>query len=195
MRIVENIPPTIDLTLDDDDTCSLPDISASLFTPRNVQNTGDDEDDNSSLPDISSSLFPRRDVQNTLDADTFPDLHRFFTLYNWFEQAPTRQSSHPRPPTLPTPNTRLPKRPRDHSDEDSRGYEESVNKKFSKEICDKLTCSVCLSTIYQPVTGSCGHSFCGRCVIDKVSTCPICREDWGRVQPVKNYLLQSILDD
>ncbi|XP_051882728.1 LON peptidase N-terminal domain and RING finger protein 2 isoform X2 [Pristis pectinata] len=60
------------------------------------------------------------------------------------------------------------------------------NVKASGEIPEKLVdpsdfeCSLCMRLFYEPVTTSCGHTFCLRCLercLDHNSRCPLCKEN------------------
>ncbi|XP_072119372.1 LON peptidase N-terminal domain and RING finger protein 2 isoform X1 [Mobula birostris] len=60
------------------------------------------------------------------------------------------------------------------------------NFKASGEIPEKLVdpsdfeCSLCMRLFYEPITTSCGHTFCLRCLercLDHSSRCPLCKEN------------------
>ncbi|XP_051781813.1 tripartite motif-containing protein 16-like protein isoform X3 [Erpetoichthys calabaricus] len=64
---------------------------------------------------------------------------------------------------------------------------------------DEFTCSVCLDTLTDPVSISCGHSFCLKCLTDywdqsQVCRCPQCREMFT-VRPAlrRNTLLNEVI--
>uniref|UniRef100_A0A8C5PEL2 Uncharacterized protein n=1 Tax=Leptobrachium leishanense TaxID=445787 RepID=A0A8C5PEL2_9ANUR len=70
----------------------------------------------------------------------------------------------------------------------------------SVDLRDELTCSICLSIYMDPVTLTCGHSFCRTCIGDVLDTqvgsvaykCPECREEFFTL--VKNTGLRNIAD-
>ncbi|CAH2321037.1 E3 ubiquitin ISG15 ligase TRIM25-like, partial [Pelobates cultripes] len=73
----------------------------------------------------------------------------------------------------------------------------------SADLRDELTCSICLSIYTDPVTLTCGHSFCRFCignVFDKqekseVYTCPECRAEFPeRPALIKNRKLCNIAE-
>ncbi|KAJ3930061.1 MAG: PUA-like domain-containing protein [Lentinula lateritia] len=50
---------------------------------------------------------------------------------------------------------------------------------FEKDLVTELTCEICLSLMYVPVTTPCQHTFCSRCLhrsLDHSEVCPICRQ-------------------
>uniref|UniRef100_A0A8C5MM47 Uncharacterized protein n=1 Tax=Leptobrachium leishanense TaxID=445787 RepID=A0A8C5MM47_9ANUR len=61
----------------------------------------------------------------------------------------------------------------------------------SVDLRDELTCSVCLNIYMDPVTLTCGHSFCRTCIGDVLDTqdgsgaykCPECRADFRSTHP------------
>ncbi|KAM4733825.1 E3 ubiquitin/ISG15 ligase TRIM25-like [Anableps anableps] len=70
---------------------------------------------------------------------------------------------------------------------------------------DLLDCSICLELLKEPVTTSCGHSFCGKCINKswdsrenngKEYSCPQCRETF-RNRPVlkRNTVLANLLEE
>lgn len=67
---------------------------------------------------------------------------------------------------------------------------------------EKLSCSVCLDLLKDPVTIPCGHSYCLSCIQnywdDKqtVQSCPQCRQDFApRPALVKNTILAELVDE
>ncbi|XP_059125044.1 tripartite motif-containing protein 43-like [Peromyscus eremicus] len=60
--------------------------------------------------------------------------------------------------------------------------ESDISQAFQRE----LTCFICLSCLTDPVTISCGHSFCRACLhlswedIQPPVRCPLCREQYGK---------------
>uniref|UniRef100_A0A8C5WDD3 Uncharacterized protein n=1 Tax=Leptobrachium leishanense TaxID=445787 RepID=A0A8C5WDD3_9ANUR len=74
----------------------------------------------------------------------------------------------------------------------------------SVDLRDELTCSICLSIYTDPVTLTCGHSFCRTCIGDVLDTqdrsgaynCPECRSEF-RKRPalVKSTKLRNIAEN
>uniref|UniRef100_A0A8C5QZ06 Uncharacterized protein n=1 Tax=Leptobrachium leishanense TaxID=445787 RepID=A0A8C5QZ06_9ANUR len=71
------------------------------------------------------------------------------------------------------------------------------------DLRDELTCSICLNMYMDPVTLTCGHSFCRTCIVDVLDTqngsgaykCPECRaESQERPTLVKTTKLRNIAD-
>lgn len=65
-------------------------------------------------------------------------------------------------------------------------------------ILQHLKCSICLDVLQEPVTTSCGHTFCKTC-LDRHMTmsdlgCPLCKQHL-RVTPDINFALKYILKD
>eukprot|EP01112_Ceratiomyxa_fruticulosa_P003011 TRINITY_DN13419_c0_g1_i1.p1 TRINITY_DN13419_c0_g1~~TRINITY_DN13419_c0_g1_i1.p1 ORF type:complete len:526 (-),score=62.68 TRINITY_DN13419_c0_g1_i1:69-1646(-) len=56
----------------------------------------------------------------------------------------------------------------------------SVARRNIKNLVDDLDCVLCMKLLYEPVTTSCGHSFCRLCLIralDHSTNCPLCRTE------------------
>ena len=69
---------------------------------------------------------------------------------------------------------------------------------ISDRMTESITCSICLSTLNNPVLTRCGHSFCENCIYElKVATishtykCPVCRTPNRKTTP--NYALRSLI--
>lgn len=39
---------------------------------------------------------------------------------------------------------------------------------------ESLRCTICLRMLFQPVTTSCGHSFCKNCLLQSMTLCKLC---------------------
>nr|XP_014339612.1 PREDICTED: E3 ubiquitin-protein ligase TRIM17-like [Latimeria chalumnae] len=70
-----------------------------------------------------------------------------------------------------------------------------VPKGFEKE----LTCSVCHDIFTDPVTLTCGHNFCQKCVCDywgkgDTQLCPVCRAFVSITNLKRNFALLSMVD-
>uniref|UniRef100_A0A4W3JW50 Si:ch1073-440b2.1 n=1 Tax=Callorhinchus milii TaxID=7868 RepID=A0A4W3JW50_CALMI len=57
-----------------------------------------------------------------------------------------------------------------------------ATREVSSELIDAsdLECSLCMRLFYEPVTTSCGHTFCLKCLercLDHNSSCPLCKEN------------------
>uniref|UniRef100_A0A8C5Q032 Uncharacterized protein n=1 Tax=Leptobrachium leishanense TaxID=445787 RepID=A0A8C5Q032_9ANUR len=73
----------------------------------------------------------------------------------------------------------------------------------SADLRDELTCSICLNIYTDPVTLTCGHSFCRTCIEDAIEAkegpgahkCPECRAEYrGRPALEKNRKLSNIAE-
>ncbi|KAJ3741120.1 PUA-like domain-containing protein [Lentinula detonsa] len=72
---------------------------------------------------------------------------------------------------------------------------------FEKELVTELTCEICLSLMYVPVTTPCQHTFCSRCLhrsLDHSEVCPICRQQlpgyaYFQNHPPNQLMLRIIL--
>ncbi|KAF8655226.1 hypothetical protein AX16_003133 [Volvariella volvacea WC 439] len=56
--------------------------------------------------------------------------------------------------------------------------------RFKKELLAELTCEICFTLLFQPVTTPCQHTFCAKCLQrsqDHSQLCPLCR------QPLPGY--------
>lgn len=72
---------------------------------------------------------------------------------------------------------------------------------FTKKMKEIATCSMCMNLMIHPVTISCGHSYCNKCIpysnsqapfgIQKFFSCPQCRFSL----PVMNYGYNRVLED
>ncbi|XP_066091633.1 E3 ubiquitin-protein ligase TRIM65 isoform X1 [Saccopteryx bilineata] len=66
-------------------------------------------------------------------------------------------------------------------------------------LADKLMCAICLGLYLDPVTLPCGHSFCGTCIRNWLSTrvkeCPECREAFpDSAELRRNVALSAVLE-
>lgn len=56
--------------------------------------------------------------------------------------------------------------------------DEAVLQEMKAAVVKELDCQICYSMLLDPVTASCGHTFCRKClarVLDHTSLCPACR--------------------
>ncbi|CAJ1059248.1 tripartite motif-containing protein 16-like [Xyrichtys novacula] len=69
---------------------------------------------------------------------------------------------------------------------------------------ESFSCSICLDLLKDPVTVSCGHSFCMSCIQSywdtedekKIYSCPQCRETFTpRPVPIKNTMLAGLVEE
>ncbi|CAJ1059225.1 tripartite motif-containing protein 16-like [Xyrichtys novacula] len=69
---------------------------------------------------------------------------------------------------------------------------------------ESFSCSICLDLLKDPVTVSCGHSFCMSCIQSywdkevekKIYSCPQCRETFTpRPVPIKNIVLAGLVEE
>lgn len=70
--------------------------------------------------------------------------------------------------------------------------------KSSQNYADLFDCSICLSTLIEPITTQCGHTFCKECLIRTMidmptRSCPYCRTELSRIGKV-NQLVSDWMD-
>lgn len=68
----------------------------------------------------------------------------------------------------------------------------------SSPLKDLLDCSICLSTLVEPITTQCGHTFCKDCLIRTMTnlntrSCPFCRTKLDRIGKV-NQIISGWID-
>jgi hypothetical protein len=73
------------------------------------------------------------------------------------------------------------------------------NNAYSMLTNENLTCTICCYILDEPITLSCGHSFCRKCAFNwyityKRTTCPICRQKIDNKIPKVNVILKAICD-
>eukprot|EP00002_Diphylleia_rotans_P005115 TRINITY_DN1415_c0_g1_i2.p1 TRINITY_DN1415_c0_g1~~TRINITY_DN1415_c0_g1_i2.p1 ORF type:complete len:821 (-),score=155.97 TRINITY_DN1415_c0_g1_i2:424-2886(-) len=57
---------------------------------------------------------------------------------------------------------------------------DEISQHVREQILEELNCVLCMELIWQPVTTSCGHTFCRSCLsrtLDHRNSCPQCRSD------------------
>lgn len=61
---------------------------------------------------------------------------------------------------------------------------------------EDLDCPLCLRVFFEPVTSSCGHSYCKNCLMEsfkRARKCPLCRQPCSLTVPV-NIVLQKLVE-
>ena len=131
----------------------------------------------------------RENVQYVANTDTESDS----------DFIPARQPGYISENSSSQPINRLPHRPHtpqpDIAEIEAREYDAKLSRSLSTATVDQLNCGVCLFTVRVPHRGKCGHVFCGGCVVGRVRSCPMCRDDWSTYKPVRDRILIEILKD
>jgi hypothetical protein len=164
-------------------------------------------------PSLLEDLIRKQDLNlraKEIREDAITDKDKFWKLEEWNDAFSTLVQTNPSPSRLPSfsiyPDfyaayTTLSTQERRSIKQNKRHkqtvcpYERSLKSKLSKETFETLVCAVCLSTIREPTSGKCGHTFCGTCVTDRVEKCPLCRDDWNSIKPVKNTIFAQLLNE
>nr|XP_060639349.1 E3 ubiquitin-protein ligase TRIM17 [Anolis sagrei ordinatus] len=67
-----------------------------------------------------------------------------------------------------------------------------------KKLCEELACSICLEYFKEPVSLSCGHSFCQACLDqgreEEEASCPQCREKVQKRGIKRNWKLANLVE-
>ena len=66
-----------------------------------------------------------------------------------------------------------------------------------EEFEEKMQCTLCYGTLYQPLTTPCGHSFCQICLLrtlDHQDACPLCRSSLRQYLASHEYKVTQALD-
>lgn len=74
--------------------------------------------------------------------------------------------------------------------------EDSMQESIRREK-DDLTCEICYSVLFQPVTTTCGHTFCRDCLqrsLDFKPDCPYCRQPLDCVV-ARNYQVTKVITE
>lgn len=125
---------------------------------------------------IYHPLQPRLDAQAGLRIDSLKlvksdiKLEQLLQLLasapeSWADDVPSDPKEH-------QPSSRPAKRPRTLL----------TSRAFIKSLKEILHCEVCFMLYFEPLTLSCGHTFCAKCIqrtIDRDSKCPLCRSPLG----------------
>lgn len=72
------------------------------------------------------------------------------------------------------------------AEEDQTAFDSLVLSRIKEAVRPEMECQVCYALFYEPVTTSCGHTFCRSClqrVLDHAKYCPVCRRTLS-IQPV-----------
>lgn len=72
---------------------------------------------------------------------------------------------------------------------------------FEKELLAELSCEICLTLYYQPITSPCQHTFCTKCLhrsLDHSNQCPLCRQplpgfSYFQDHPFNKMIVSTIL--
>ncbi|KAH8830900.1 PUA-like domain-containing protein [Flagelloscypha sp. PMI_526] len=67
-----------------------------------------------------------------------------------------------------------------------------------RDLLANLTCGICLTLLYRPITTPCQHTFCTKCLhrsLDHSPNCPVCRQElpgfaYFQDAPVNSFLLR-----
>ncbi|KAI9771745.1 MAG: hypothetical protein M1835_006394 [Candelina submexicana] len=69
-------------------------------------------------------------------------------------------------------------RPLSHTEDHYQHLDSAILERLKEACRNELDCQVCYATMLDPLTTSCGHTFCRKCltrVLDHSNICPICR--------------------
>lgn len=68
--------------------------------------------------------------------------------------------------------------------------------RFEEDVNETLICPYCAKVLEKPVSGPCGHSFCGACVKKALSKrrtdCPVCDKDLDKPETIKEASLELV---
>lgn len=80
-------------------------------------------------------------------------------------------------------------------------HDEAVLKQLKEAVRNELDCQVCYGLFMDPLTSSCGHTFCQKCLVrmlDHSILCPVCRKRLsfrpGQLSEPVNGILSGVID-
>ncbi|KAJ3722940.1 PUA-like domain-containing protein [Lentinula raphanica] len=149
--------------------------SHSSNSPARIRDRDDDEDEDEEVSQARPYKRARTDTQVDVDDDDEQD-----DLLAHLRSESVRQQ------TLPHNIPILPSEPRPLDSSDV----------FEKDLVTELTCEICLSLMYAPVTTPCQHTFCSRCLhrsLDHSEVCPICRQQLPGFAYFQNHPLNDLM--
>ncbi|KAF8076410.1 LON-domain-containing protein [Lyophyllum atratum] len=158
----EDLPPPLNFSDDSDPSDSeAPQqvSSSSAIAPRSRLRSRSTDSTTRPRKRRRRQAPPKEDEEEDGDGDLLTHLHT--------ESARQRSTRHDQPllpPDPPSANANL----------------ELILARFEKDLLSELTCEICFTLFFEPITTPCQHTFCSRCLhrsLDHSATCPLCRQD------------------
>ncbi|KDQ16317.1 hypothetical protein BOTBODRAFT_130112 [Botryobasidium botryosum FD-172 SS1] len=112
------------------------------------------------------------------------------------DHSPGSRRRRPRPRSVGPSRDRSHQRKRRRLPTPEPAHDPLTGSALEKSVLSELTCGICRSLLYEPVTTTCQHTFCSSCILralDDKPACPLCQQRLPRLNHIHGPPVSKII--